>query len=156
MNAEAISCIVFAANTILPRACGLDGRKDRKGGYLCVAEPDGKIVLVILIGEVPDLETANRFKTFCQEKATRLAQNLEHISSWQTRDEGKKQYGGAVRTGKGYIYSFSGFTEEVDEAFSARVAFQNWDDMSMEHRTKIAEISGNRYLIEIPQVSQNL
>ncbi|MFA6227535.1 MAG: hypothetical protein WC631_03635 [Candidatus Paceibacterota bacterium] len=155
MNAEAISCIVFAANSILPRACKLDGR-DRKGGYLCVAEPDGKIVLVMLIGEVPDLEKANLFKTFCQEKATRLAQNPEHISSWQTRDVEKKQYGGAVRTGKGYIYSFSGFTEEVDESFSARVAFQNWDDMSIEHRTKIAGISGNRYLIEIHQLPKNL
>ncbi|GEM_PF-1678999 len=98
---------------------------DRTGGYFCVAYAySGLPILIAEIGN-PPADKVERYLTFAQEKAKRLAENPDHKSSWQSRDETKDQWGGAIRAGR-YILSFSGFPELVDEAVMLLTALK-WD-----------------------------
>jgi hypothetical protein len=94
---------------------------NRQGGYLCVATSMGIPLLVCRIGE-PDETKADKYLALCQEKARRLGANPDHDLSYQTRDPDNGQWGGAVR-GHGYIVSFSGLPERLDEVLSAMVLF---------------------------------
>ena len=136
--------IMLAAEFFFEKAAMLDSR-GRTGGFLCVAEPNGKILLVCQIGEVVDPADAARYLVFCQEKATRLALNPESISSWQTRNEADNKYGGAVRGPDGRIFSFSGLSEHLDEVLAMKVAFL---DKHPRRRADIASVSGNPFLPE--------
>ncbi len=71
-------------------------------------------------------EKALKYWEFAQEKADRLANHFDkgHLSSYQSRAPEKMRWGGAIRTPGGWILSFSGFPELMDEAFMLSVARQ--------------------------------
>ncbi len=89
------------------------------GGYFCVADKDtGTPLLTFVVGS-PKVGTGTRHNA--QEKCLRIAQNAEHISSWQSRDTDLKKYGGGIRI-KDYIIAYSGDKEHFDEAICIAVA----------------------------------
>ncbi len=87
----------------------------RPGGFFCIA--DGKTGLPLLVKVVgsPPEDKGEKYFSFAQEKARRLAKHPEHMSSWESRDPESDQWSGAVRYG-GLIFSFSGLPELADEA----------------------------------------
>jgi hypothetical protein len=105
---------------------------DRTGGYSCIATDvplaDAAAVhhlAVALIGTI----VADRhylYRNFAQEKATRLlALFPEHRSSWQSRDEAQKRFGGAVRIPRPagpVVVAFSGYPERWDESLCLALA----------------------------------
>ena len=112
---------VGAAEFWLPRILPwISSKTDSRGGYLCVADlTSGFPLLIQLIGSAR-LDKMSKYFELCQEKALRLAQNPKHMTSWESRDETQNMYGGAIRQAE-KIISFSGLTEEADEALSLRV-----------------------------------
>ena len=151
MKAVDLSRILNSAEDKLSEAIRADGRPGKTGGYLCVADKAG-VILVCQVGEVTDLVAAERYRFNCQEKALRVLKNPEHISSWQSRDtEGEvKKYGGGIKTGDGIAIAFSGFTEWVDEAFSAVIAhysvfahpFSSWICVQNESKNPHMDVYG--------------
>ena len=143
------------ADAILPEAIKIDGR-GRTGGYLCITNPFGTILALLLIGHVKDESEAQKYRENAQKKVVRLHLNPGHISGWQTRNEEKKDWGGSIRDKAGHIYGFSGFNELVDEAFSTAVAYGLCDsEMPEELQNAIASISGNQdieYLCSVGDV----
>lgn len=87
----------------------------RKGGSLYVVTEEGVPILQALIGE-PEEGKAREYVHLSYEKAYRLLKYPEHVSSFQSRNDTKRQYPGAVR-GSGLIASFSGLPWKVDEGF---------------------------------------
>lgn len=86
----------------------------RPGGFFCLATETGEPLLVALIGQIPPAKWAKYF-SLSMEKARRLAIYPKHATSFESRDEEREMYGGAVRVGSA-IYSFSGLPELHDEA----------------------------------------
>lgn len=96
-----------------------------KGGYCTVYNRiTGEVVTTFQVGK-PAVEKAERYRTLSVEKCTRLARtHVEHghVSSWQSRDEGRDLWGGAIMAGE-HIISFSGFAPDtVDEAIVVKAA----------------------------------
>lgn len=124
----------------------------RRGGYLCVAEGDtGNPHFTVLVGGSVSQEKLPKYYRLAHEKAVRLARNPKHISSFQSRD-GKERFGGAVRTLNGWILSFSGFPELIDEALVlVQMRMSIWPDNKKAaedirvHCAKIADLSGNGF-----------
>ena len=97
--------------------------KDRTAGYCTVVSKyDGRPLLAFQVGECKP-EKFEQYWAFSQEKAYRLARliHARHVSSWQSRDENLRRFGGAIRAGD-YIFSFSGLPEKADEAVMLRTA----------------------------------
>ncbi len=133
-------------------ACILDAKQrgdgtHRKGGYLCVADKSG-ILLLQKVGEIADKEQEIIFRRFCQEKARRLLKNIKrgHICSRQSQNEKKQQYPGAVLARDGRAFSFSGLTGEVDEAFSALLAARSTSGMNDKVWYDIQKVGGNPHM----------
>ena len=80
---------------------------------------DGRIIHHDQIGEVP-ADKLTRRRIISLEKAVRLMMNAllqkEHLTSRQSRDPGNLRWGGAITRTDGVVDSFTGFTEEQDEA----------------------------------------
>ena len=93
---------------------------DRHGGYFAFTDQVGRPLLLSLIGTVPH-EKLDRYRTFCLEKAARLASHVSHDLSRESRNPAKDQYGGAIKS-LPYILSFSGLPEELDELLMFMVA----------------------------------
>ncbi len=121
----------------------------RSGGYLCVRRSTGSRdlppLVVILVGSAP-LGKAAKYCNFAQEKAQRLSDHPDHLSSWQTRDESADQYGGSVR-GESLIASFSGLPEHADELLVVQVMLQS-GQINYPRAREIAEISDNQMLLD--------
>ena len=127
---------------------------ERRGGYLTVLSLDrGLPLLVVPIGMI-EIEKASRYIRFSQEKAVRLfAHQPEHDSSWQSRDEGAEQYGGAIVAPTvdftdgsvlGFILSFSGLPEHGDEALMLYAGIKS-ANLSRDRALKMAHESGNPF-----------
>ncbi len=104
------------------------------------------IPIIIFAVDVCPPEKREQYFAYSQEKAVRLAQNSEHISSWQSRNPEKNCYGGAIRVGpaKNLIMSFSGLPELADEAVMLATALRLlW--MSHDEAIQIAKASNNQY-----------
>ncbi|MDD2786164.1 MAG: hypothetical protein PHS79_04735 [Patescibacteria group bacterium] len=114
--------------------------KWRKGGWLCILDPDGKIFFHEPIGEVP-AEKDEKYKALAAEKALRLHEHPEHNMSWQSRDPDKNQWGGAARHPDGWIISFSGFSEFWDEYLVLALfqALEMHDEISRTASTSIID-----------------
>lgn len=69
-------------------------------------------------------DRAPKYQSYSLEKAQRLHRNPDHQTSWESRDEKLECYGGAIRANNELIVSFSGFSEQWDEAISLFVAIQ--------------------------------
>lgn len=123
---------------------------DRKGGYLVIADArTGMPIISLMVGQIPK-EKYQKYFAFAHEKARRLFESHQKdasiVSSWQTRNPDKDQWGGAVLC-KRWIVSFSGLPELVDEAFSASIAASiQVAPMSKALARRIGKISGNSFL----------
>lgn len=102
----------------------LPAEDHRFGGYLCVYHstqlPGQPPLLIMSIGD-PPAEKISRYFELCQEKAARLLANPTDLSSWQSRDVEKCQYGGGIRT-RDHVLAFSGHIEKADEAVLVNAA----------------------------------
>ncbi|QQG42499.1 MAG: hypothetical protein HYW15_03265 [Candidatus Giovannonibacteria bacterium] len=103
--------------------------------------------LIVPIGNISE-EKAEKYLSFCQEKAKRLAQHAEHLSSWESRCPDQNRWGGAVRVGD-FIFSMSGFPELGDEAImlaTAGIYYKGWQSpKAIDTINIIAERSQNPY-----------
>jgi hypothetical protein len=130
---------------ILPPICELadNPKPHKKGGYLTIRDrADGEILLVVRIGDFPH-QKANKYLRLSLEKGERLYhhQAQGHVSSYQSRDEAKGRYGGAI-IANGLIVSFSGLPEKMDElAVLALAKFLRW--ITNDQANEIAKISNN-------------
>lgn len=123
---------------------------ERIGGYFCLANKNsGLPVMVFPVGKFHMLseKTREKYCAFSQEKALRLAENPLHQSSWQSRNESKMKYGGAVR-GRTFIFSFSGLPEKLDEAAMLTLAVEAGD---LDHSSAfaIAQTNGNEFFTQV-------
>ncbi len=92
--------------------------KDRRGGCYCLMNAKtGKILLTAYVGDPPP-EKMDKYARLAKEKARRLFAHPKHKTSWESRNDKKRQYPGAVR-GKKYIHSFSGLIPDGDTLISA-------------------------------------
>jgi hypothetical protein len=115
LTASEILHIINAADPILNFI--VRNEPGQTGGVLCIADlEDGAPLLTYAFGAMSK-EEYEESATCVTEKITRLARFRHHYASSQSRNmlTTPRQYGGAVR-GKRFILSFSGFTEEQDEA----------------------------------------
>ena len=124
-NFDAERCITAARLSVAellrhPRVGPLLRAEKRFGGYFCVADEHGNPLLLIPIGSIADGK-AEKYRTFCLEKAKRLASYRSHDLSRESRNPDREQWGGAVKAWP-YIFSFSGFPEELDELLMFMVA----------------------------------
>ena len=107
--------IVRSTMCVVNSVLALD--RNQTGVMFCVADLDtGAPLFKCVLGTLTVAEI-KEYTTFALEKAERLAGHPEHVASSQSRNVilEPRKYGGAVR-GKDYLYSFSGFTEDEDEA----------------------------------------
>lgn len=102
-------------NDVVAQALPLIGDSSRTGGYFCLSRRSGRVLLVVLAGEIALDEKAQKYAAFCQEKCLRLSQHQTHCSSFQSRDESLNQFGGSIAA-QDYILGFSGGPEKWDEA----------------------------------------
>ncbi len=148
VNSEFVGTIFNHATFAMPDPVRIPDARG-KGGYLCVASLDGYILGILGLGKISKLK-ADKYFGLCQEKAKRLAANPDHLSSWQTRDESKNQFGGAIRTNY-VILSFSGFPELLDEAYVLHLAGHCRYKMRVEflaedNHVKILQLNNNSYV----------
>lgn len=141
--------LISVAGALVSNANKIDGR-GRTGGCLCLADTSGPILIVDL-GEVPDQDKRNTFRVNATEKAMRVAksfsvQRRESISSWGTRDPEAKRYGGGIGIPDGYSIAVSGYSEHVDEAFSATVAFKTGMMPDSDWWWRIKDLSQNPHM----------
>jgi hypothetical protein len=124
------------------------GEEPRRFGYLTIQRRrDGRVLLVAQIGECPD-NKAEKYMTLSLEKGGRLywcrsCGFKNHLSSWQSRNEKRMKYGGAICAGP-FILSFSGLPELADEAVMLRLAVE-LNLISLRTAYRIAKISDNNY-----------
>ncbi|OHA61563.1 MAG: hypothetical protein A2556_00310 [Candidatus Vogelbacteria bacterium RIFOXYD2_FULL_44_9] len=102
--------------------------KQREGGHFCLALRDhfGPPLLMLKVGE-QTLARAERTFRLCLEKAKRLRQHPEHLTSSQSQDENLDQHGGAVLWGD-LIFSFSGLSggEEDEKLMLTLIQPSRW------------------------------
>lgn len=121
----------------------------RSGGYFCLMDHNtGEVDLgPVLIGQVTNGKD-EKYKAFCQEKAHRLSVLMDWgrfdpaATSWQSRNERKQRWGGAISTGD-HIFSFSGLPEEGDEA-AMIIAAVRAGQLSFEEARSYAGTSNNQ------------
>ncbi|MDP3784801.1 MAG: hypothetical protein Q8R12_01870 [bacterium] len=158
LDFEKVFGIVAHVKRVLNKALELfaeeEGWEGRTGGYFCLADKtDGLPLLIVQVGEIPEVK-AGKYLSFCQEKARRLAKNLSHASSWESRDPNQEKWGGAIRAEKmnGLILSFSGLPELGDEAvmLTAYCLAENMYWKVVFEETKIiAACSSNKYRLPL-------
>ncbi len=140
----ALNCEKAIDNVIFEFRDGGENWSNRAGGYLCIADgKNGLPILVMMVGEVP-LNKASKCLELCQEKAARLADHTSHKSSWQSRDEEKKRFAGAIRF-RDLIFSFSGLPELGDEVAMVLAARYVDGDSFLPSAEQIVKLSGNPY-----------
>ncbi|MEK7642372.1 MAG: hypothetical protein AAB392_01110 [Patescibacteria group bacterium] len=130
----------------------IKNEEDKKGGVLYVGDSKtGLPLLSCVFGSLTE-EKITKYKFFATEKAERLAKTSWHDTSWQSRDmdTDPKGYAGAVRVNgtEGFILSFSGFTEEQDEA-AMLVLAMNIGLMNGEAAALLVQMSKNQYFCKL-------
>lgn len=103
----------------------------RQGGYFTLRDgTTNDILFAIKVGSVPP-EKRMKYYHLSLEKGDRLfktqRRHERHVTSSESRNPEKNQYGGAIITVERkppYILSFSGLTEDADEALMASVAIK--------------------------------
>jgi len=122
-TADLVAVIEKVLPALAAKALALE--PERTGGYLSIrsVEKGGLITSQIVAGN-PAAEKQSRWKGLSQEKAERLGAYPAHSFSSQSRDIDSGKYGGAVRADCDLIFSFSGFSEALDEAFVLAVLQQ--------------------------------
>ena len=123
----------------------------RNGGYITLQEvgciQPALAASITIVGRDIDEERFLSFEVNSKEKARRLAHlanQEDHVSSWQSRDFDNKKYGGAIAT-MGWVFSFSGLPELLDEYLMTHLAIE-LGMMQGDEVKFIASISENEYL----------
>ncbi|MDO8617809.1 MAG: hypothetical protein Q7N87_02910 [Candidatus Uhrbacteria bacterium] len=153
--------ILEAVNYVFPLVLDELPQKERwrKGGFLCCkhgSADNEPPILLCKVGSIYHPGKAQEYFRFAQEKVNRLCSNFErgHVSSWQSRDETRLRYGGAIRAAGLYL-SFSGLPEKADEAFCLLIAmWLEWLDEA--GARDIARISRNRFFLRLPEEAVSL
>lgn len=148
----------WAVKTVINKAneVGFD-LGGRNGGYFCFLEheyddPTIPLTLTTLIGTVPDGEDAEH-SALSWEKVRRLHAKYkygDHRLSWQSRNESKKRYGGAVCASfptEAFFFGFSGLPELVDEAAMLLAAVKA-EYMTLGEAMELAQISENFFFLK--------
>ena len=147
MTKAEIFQLMLLAEEKITQVCKLCN-EEKNGGYMCVTDAQGQLEAAFLVGKVP-LEKAKMYAFFAQEKATRLSLHKDHVTSWQSRNETEKKYGGAIRVND-HIFSFSGLLELFDEFLMALLAqkFFAFSDTPIrrDYLMIIASISESRFI----------
>ena len=125
-----------------------DHSKDRAGGYLVIIDKiSGILQSLILVGQCEDKE-ARKYQSFAIEKAVRLHLHTKHQSSYQSRDEGREKYQGAIKApNTNLIFSFSGFSESEDEVIALMAAI-HLGSIEIDEAKEIAKLSGNALFVQ--------
>lgn len=126
-----IKRLLEEANGILPAGM------ERHGGYLTILDAKTGQILVVLACGTMSAENREKYLHFSQEKALRLFLNVDHKTSFESRDVENLKFAGAIR-GEEFIYSFSGHQEDVDEAIAVSMfyIFEPSEDNRMWFRGK--------------------
>lgn len=123
-----------------------DMTKGRKGGYFSVFDEIYESPLAIIRIGKPDINLAKDYFEFSPEKAIRLRALAGDLSSWQSRDDKNKKWGGSIRTKTPeIILSFSGLPELADEAIMLLTAY-HFDWINYNQLWQIQGISNNPYV----------
>ena len=121
--------------------------RGRVGGFLTIYRrlcPDHTIyeMLGCLAGSVQP-NKVNKYQGFSAEKALRLSQHHDHVSSFQSYSAATDKWPGAVRKNEeSDIFSFSGLPWKADEALVLAYCV-NTGEMSRQEAYDIAKISDN-------------
>ena len=149
--AECITIADGACDILLNRLGNEPEMKGRSGGFLCIADKKGQVLLLTQIGDVPE-EMLGRYSRNAVEKAQRLAwtsQYAGHTLSRQSRDEARERWIGAVAV-EDYIFSFSGHFEDSDELLSL-VTARDIGDLSTETAVQYAA-GRNKYFPKVKDI----
>lgn len=93
------------------------GYTRRSGGAISVRDGvTGTCLACSVIGNPPS-EKMGKYFDLSLEKGKRLFEYKDHLTSHESRNTRKEQYGGAI-IGDDVIVSFSGFPEKADSLFS--------------------------------------
>ena len=110
---------------ILP-IIGTHHNREANGGYFtCGLTGEGTMFpsMTVGCGDVADEEKVLATWQFSAEKAHRLSEHPDHVSSAQSRNFNNKKYAGAIRIPfDNLILSFSGLPEACDESLMLHVA----------------------------------
>ena len=119
-----------ALNRILDTVVSCFDTGGRRGFFFVAANAQGFPLLAFPVGEIP-AEKFFKYAEFALEKARRLGQHSEHMTSWQSRDPDNGQWGGAIRVpGCQVIFSISGLPEDLDAAASLALACLKYSSIS--------------------------
>jgi hypothetical protein len=141
-------------------------KPERTGGYMAVLRISGiKMLFVNEIGECA-ADLSIRCFGYCQEKVRRLLGNLEedHVSSWQSRNPEKKEYGGAIKApvvgmgieaGKNIIGAVSGLVEHGDEAVTL-VIWMVFRWIILDEAQEIIKISRNPFFYPLLEACDDI
>jgi hypothetical protein len=153
--------IVSMAGELVDLSTKLDSNPDpqRAGGVVTWALDNISDINWARVGDIQVPSKWGAYERFSQEKIHRayadfLRSSGTIISSWQTRDEAAKKYGGAIlfnQHGTGPLkesLSFSGLKEPVDEAVSLVIGteLRQVSDNFAQH---VIEISDNQVYHEL-------
>lgn len=143
------------ADAVIPAARVLDPT-DTGGWFTLWHQPASEFhgcspVFGCRIGIITGSTPLRELMRVANEKAERLNENRDHVSSWQTRDVGhpnpmKHQYGGAIRVRQGMILSFSGLAEHFDEMGMLLIA-EALKLITQERIAEIVAISDNQHFL---------
>ena len=128
----------------------------KEGGMFCLLDEQTGEFLVepTIIGQIVNGK-AEIYTSFCQEKARRLLEHIkngrdnQHWLSWESRNPDLDQWGGAICDENFHIWSFSGLTEEQDEALMIMSAHLCGQMINAAPKW-LSEISGNRIILDNP------
>ncbi len=121
--------------------------EERTGGYFCMMcrrPPNSTPEFIMRVGNIRKEEKAEKYFRLAQEKAARLRDHLGegHVSSWQSRNPEKDEWGGAIAA-RNFIFSFSGFSPDTADEAVMLLAAEAVGELSPQEADQIAAISGN-------------
>lgn len=127
----------------------------RGGGHFNLRSPSGTILFEGRFGK-PASDKAAKYERLAAEKTERLALHLDHVLSWQSKNDELEQYQGAVRAPNGLLGGFSGFPAEEDEVLVLWVFWKmGW--LNGTEVNEAIEISSNsRYRVLFEQFTRAL
>ena len=120
------------------------GGPENASGYFVLRERlGGGTVLVAEIGEyLLQNQKAFRDSASAREQGRRLLKRTDHISSWQSREEERQLYGGAIIAGP-WVPSFAGLSSEHANETVSLATSLHFEWIKPEDAAKVAKISQN-------------
>lgn len=107
--------IVLVVEAFVDLFSKLPGMEEKNCGYFTLRDySSNRVILTRQIGICPS-DKWQRYHDLSLEKGDRLFRNADHLSSRESRDHEKSQYGGAI-SAESLSLSFSGLPELGDEA----------------------------------------